>query len=308
MVGKIARQPLRKVWRSEPEFTRWLVANIDVVSDAIEVTIADAKPEQSAGDFNVDLVGEDGEGNAIIIENQLEKSDHEHLGKLVTYAASLDAKNVVWIVSTPRPEHTGAITWLNSSGLANFYLLKIEAITIGDSDPAPLLTLITGPSEETREAGKTKKELAERYNIRRHFWDTLLKRARHKTRLHDAISPSQYSYVWSGAGKTAIGWRYNVTQHEGEVSLYINRPNEQENRAMLNELQSHKAEIEAEFGAPLVWYKQDGVIHCRVASVIGEGGYRDPEDRWPRIQDAMIDAMVRLERSVRPYLAKIKAE
>jgi hypothetical protein len=210
--------------------------------------------------------------------------------------------------SDPRPEHIHAITWLNESGLANFYLLKIEAIQIGDSDPAPLLTLITGPSEETREVGDTKKELADRYNLRRHFWETLLKRAKQKTRLHETISPSPYSWIWTGAGKAGLGFRYNVTQHESEVSLYIDRQDEQENRAILNQLRSHKAAIEKEFGGQLIWYKQDGVRHCRVAYDIKAGGYRDPEERWPTIQDSMIDAMVRLEKALRPYLDKIKVE
>ena len=121
---------------------------MDVLTEALGFAPQNPEREQAAGTFSVDLVAEDAEGNVVVIENQLEKSDHDHLGKLVTYAAALNARAAIWIVSDPRPEHVQAISWLNNSGLANFFLLKVEAIQIGESPPAPLLTLITGPSEE----------------------------------------------------------------------------------------------------------------------------------------------------------------
>ena len=120
--------------------------------------------------------------------NQLEKSNHDHLGKVLTYLTSMDAKTAIWIVADPRPEHVKAINWLNESGSASFYMLKIEGVRIGDSPPAPLLTLIVGPSEEGREAGKAKKEMAERYGIRKRFWSGLLDQAKEKTKLHSGIS------------------------------------------------------------------------------------------------------------------------
>ncbi len=306
MIGKIERLPLREVWKNEArDFTTWLVENTDVLSDVIGITLQDAKREHAAGDFNVDLVAEDDGGNAVVIENQLEKSNHDHLGKVITYVASLGAKIGIWIVSDPRPEHIKAITWLNESRLASFYLLKVEAIRIGTSEPAPLVTLITGPSEETREVGDTKKDLADRYAIRHRFWQALLTRARQKSRLFEAISPSEYSYIWAGAGKAGLGYRYSITQHEAEVALYLNRASEQENKEILGHLKSHQSEIEEAFGSSLVWYQQDGIRHCRVAHVIEIGGYREPEEQWPAIQDAMIDAMIRLEKALRPFLASV---
>lgn len=149
MIGKIVRRPLREVWKHEAlDFTTWLVENIDVLSEALDLPLQDAKREQAAGDFSVDLVAEDDKGNTVVIENQLEKSNHDHLGKLVTYLAALDARVAVWIVSEPRPEHTNAITWLNEFRQANFYLVKAEAISIDKSNPACLFTRFCG--EKTR--------------------------------------------------------------------------------------------------------------------------------------------------------------
>ena len=110
----------------------------------------------------------------VIIENQLEKSNHDHLGKLITYLTGMSAKAAIWIVSDPRPEHVAAVAWLDESSSAAFYMVKVEAVRIGESPAAPLFTLIVGPSEETKDVGQTKKEIAERYGIRKRWWTTLV--------------------------------------------------------------------------------------------------------------------------------------
>ena len=195
-IKKISRIPLRDAFKHEAyDFTKWLQDNLDVLNDCIDLTLSNADREAAAGDFSVDLVAEDETGNKVIIENQLEKSNHDHLGKLITYLVAMEARAAIWIVSEPRPEHVSAITWLNESSSASFYLLKLEAIRIGESDPAPLLTLIVGPSDETKAVGKAKHEFAERYDIRRDFWTRLLEYAKTKTKLHAGISPGRYSWI-----------------------------------------------------------------------------------------------------------------
>src|SRR5262249_10321176 len=214
MIGKIVRRPLREVWKHEAlDFTTWLVENIEVLSEALDVPLQDAKREQAAGDFSVDLVAEDDSGNTVVIENQLEKSDHDHLGKLITYLAALDARVAVRIVSETRPEDTKAITWLNESRQASFYLVKAEAISIDNSAPACLFTLITGPSEETREVGETKKEFADRDAIRRHFWEMLLERARQKTKLYNTLSPTNGNWISFASGRPGLSFQNSITQH-----------------------------------------------------------------------------------------------
>ena len=158
-ISKIQRIPggLSDMWEHEEyDFTPWLGDNIDVINDTIGLDITILEREQTAGDFRIDLVAEDDSGNTIIIENQLKKSDHDHLGKLITYLSVIGAKAAIWIVPDPRPGHIRAVQWLNESSGADFYLLKLEAIRIEDSDPAPLLTLIVGPSNEVREVGQTR--------------------------------------------------------------------------------------------------------------------------------------------------------
>jgi len=307
MIGKIERVPLREVWpREDLDFSPWVEENLDVLNDVLDFSLSGAERERSAGTFSVDLVGEDESGIPVIIENQFGKSDHDHLGKLITYLTAIDAKAAIWIVSDPRPEHVAAIAWLNESATAAFYLVKVEAIRIGDSPPAPLLTLIVGPSEEAREAGKTKKDLAERYAIRERFWTLLLAVARARTRLHANISPSRENWIGTGAGKSGLAYTYVIRQHDAHVELYVDRgkDSEAENKAIFDTLANAKDTIEAAFGAALEWQRLEGKRACRIKKDIDLGGYRD-EDRWPQLHDAMIDAMIRLEKALKPHISRL---
>lgn len=136
----------------------------------------------------------------------------------------------MWIVSDPRAEHVRAISWLNEAGPAGFYLMKIEGIRITGSPPAPLLTLIVGPSVEGREVGEVKKDRAERYQVRKLFGTALLGHARSRTKLHGAISPTEYSWVGTSAGVSGLGLNCAVTWHGTSVELCIDRGREQSAR------------------------------------------------------------------------------
>jgi len=306
MVGKIQRLPLREVWRHEAyDFTQWMRDNIDVLNDVLDLSLSNVEREQSAGTFNVDLVAEDEAGNPVIIENQLEKSNHDHLGKVITYLTAIGARTAIWIVADARPEHIAAISWLNESSSAAFYLLKVEAIKIGESEPAPLLTLIVGPSEEAREVGETKKELSERHSVRHRFWSQLLERAKKRTTLHANISPSHYHWVGTSAGRGLL-FSYVIRKNEANIELYIDRAKdmESENKVIFDTLSAHKNDIESTFGDALEWDRLETKRACRVKKTIALGGYRD-EDKWDEIQNAMIDAMIRLHKALNPYLKNL---
>ena len=309
MIGRIERVRLREVWKHEAaDFTTWLEQNIDILNEITDLNVSGVEREKTAGTFNVDLVAEDGDGNPVVIENQLEKTDHDHLGKLITYLTAIEAKKAIWITSVPRPEHIKAVTWLNESNNADFYLLKIEAIKIGESDPAPLLTLIVGPSEEGREAGKAKKKISERYGIRKNFWSALLERAQPKTKLHANISPSEHSWIGTGAGVSGLSYSYVATMNAASVELYIDKGKDadEENKAIFSQLSAAKEEIEDVFGGPLEWQELEGRRACRIKKSIDAGGYRDEEEKWPFIHDTLIDAMIRMEKALASQLRKLR--
>lgn len=306
-IGKIQRVGLREVWRHEAlDFTTWLEHNADVLSDALGVTVGNIERERSTGTFSVDLVGEDEAGNAVIIENQLERSDHDHLGKLITYWAAFEARTAIWIVSDPRPEHVGAVTWLNESVAANFFLVKLEAIRIGDSSAAPLLTLITGPSAETRQVGVQKQERAERHDFRQTFWASLLEQARGQRHPHSGVSPGTDSWLSAGSGMSGVHFTYTVRQWDASVQVVLERPDAEENARMFEELNAAREVIEADYGAPLEWDRVDTRKRCFVGETLPDGGYRDEEERWPEIQKSMIESMIRLERTFRPRFQALR--
>jgi len=305
MVGRLERVTLRDVWPHEAlDLTRWLVDNPDVLTEVIGIELANVQREQAAGNFNVDILAEDAGGRTVIIENQLQRSDHDHLGKLITYMSMFSAKVAIWIVSDPRPEHVAAIGWLNESGLCEFYLIKLEAVRIGTSEPAPLLTLITGPSEGQIEVGDAKKEQAARYDERHQFWTELLERSRDRTKLFSTITPGRYSWLGTGSGRSGITYNYVVTQHQAAVELYIDTGEASGNERTFQALQQHKNDIEAAFGGPIVWDPLEGKRACRIRYTIETGGYRTPATR-DQVLDEMIAAMIRLEAALRPRLQKI---
>lgn len=304
-IGRIEKVDLREVWPHEAyDFTRWLGENLDLLSEELGIDLADADIEQSAGDFSVDVVAKDVSDRTIIIENQLERSDHDHLGKLLTYFAMMNAEAAIWIVSEARPEHVSAVSWLNENSEADFYLVQVEAIRIGDSPPAPLLTRIVGPSPQTREARRKKRELSDTDLMIQHFYEQLLERAEGRDHPHSGVSAKPYRYLNAGAGRAGFTFEYFLRRTDASVSLvlYRHQAPPEETLAQFRQLESQKAEIEREFGEPLDWDPQEGTHRCRISKTLKVGGYQSPEEDWPTIQEAMIDAMIRLDRALRPHI------
>ena len=310
MVGKLEKVELRKVWEKEAsDFTTWLAEHLDVLSEYIDYPLSLLEREKPAGAFSADLFAEGNNGETVVIENQLEKTDHDHLGKLITYLSNLDAKTAIWITPLPRPEHVEAVTWLNEITPPDtaFYLVRIEAFRIGTSEPAPLFTTVAGPSEEAKERGEKKQELAERYVNRLRFWEKLLTRAKDRTSLHANVSPSKDNWLNAGAGTSGVAYGYTIRMEKGCVELFIDRgpQKKEETDAFFAKLQANSSEIEQAFGQALEWDRVEGRRICRIKSHSVLGGLRD-EEQWPEIQDDMIERMIRLENALRPHVKKLK--
>jgi len=310
-ITKITRLKARDVWQFEDrDLTPWLTDNIDVIGDVIGIQLTNAFREQTTGSFNVDIKAEDMEGNIVIVENQFGNSDHDHLGKLITYLSSFEAKTAIWIVENPRTEHVNAINWLNEgSNGCKFFLLKLEAIQIGESAPAPLLTKIVGPSKESLDLGQVKKDDAERYNLRYSFWEQFLNRAK-KNGLSsfNAISASRDAWVGATAsirGMSYVAW---VNQYSTRIELRIDRGkgSEEENLKILKELQEHSAEIEKVFGEELQWADLEGYRVCSIRKDYEDGGYKSDEQTIAVITEKLVNSMIMLEKATKPYISKFK--
>lgn len=165
MIGRLKQIDIRELWAHEQHhFSEWLSKeeNIELLNDTLGLTLTEVSKEVFVGSYRCDLVATDETtGIKVIIENQLEATDHDHLGKIITYASGLDAQVVVWIVKEAREEHRSAIEWLNNNLIKgiSFFLLEIQAYKIGDSLPAPKFEVIEKPNDfiqSTRSMGSDK--------------------------------------------------------------------------------------------------------------------------------------------------------
>lgn len=149
--GRIERLDIREVWPGEAtHFTPWLAGNLDILSEALGLDLELVEVEKTIGSFSLDILAREvEEGYPVVIENQLEWSDHSHLGQLLTYVAGCNAGAAVWISPWIRPEHRQAINRLNqvSDGKIQFYGVEVRAIKIGDSPPAPDFRPVAVPDD-----------------------------------------------------------------------------------------------------------------------------------------------------------------
>ncbi len=309
-IGKLERVPLRELWKHEEHgFSAWLESNIDVLADTLGISLTPVDRAKSVGLFWLDLLAEDGSGNPVIIENQLEATNHDHLGKLLTYLTNLEAKTAIWIASQARPEHIRTVSWLNESTPADtsFFLVQLAAYRIGDSDPAPLFTTIVGPSQEGKKIGQEKKDLAQRHVLRLRFWGQLLALAKAKgVRTHENRTPSKDYWLGAGAGRTSLTYTYLLWEDKAGVELTIYTPDRDVNKQIFDQLHAHKEAIDAAFGDVLEWDRLDTNIVSRVRYSISVGGLRTDESQWPAIQDAMVSAMGRLSKALRPHIQALQ--
>jgi hypothetical protein len=307
-IGKIEIVPIRQAFQHEAvNFTSWLELNIDALSERIGLKLTVLEREKSVGSFIVDLFCEDERGNTVIIENQLERTDHDHLGKLLTYFVNLDAKTAIWVATEVRQEHQRVIDWLNSATPADmsFYFVKVEAIRIGASPYAPLFTVLVRPDAQTREIGEQKKELAERHILREQFWAQLLESSKGRTNLGENRSPSRDHWLTIAAGRSGIAYNYLIWTDSAGIDLYIDVGHQDKNKAIFDLLYSEKDTIESEFGQLLDWKRLDDRRTSRVQYTYSDLGGLYQKEHWGELHDVMIDAMIRFDRTFRKRIKAI---
>ncbi|MDE2697046.1 MAG: DUF4268 domain-containing protein [Chloroflexota bacterium] len=272
-LGKIILEDPRSVWEHEAEdFTPWLAEHIDLLGDALGVEIEIAGREEPVGSFAVDLYGtEVGTGRVVIVENQLARTDHTHLGQLLAYAAGLDAKIVVWVSPEVRDEHREAIHWLNSqtSAEVGFFLVELELLRVDESLPAPRFNLAAQPSEFQRELVKeTKTERTAKQLAYHDFYVDLLTRLRMANPNFTRSDPANVRHdSWANfsAGRSGfhVGWAFTASGHF-RVELYVDTGDRTENKSAFDQLQTESAAIEAAIGEQLTWERLDNRRASRV--------------------------------------------
>jgi hypothetical protein len=298
-IGKIEKVPLREIWKREDHgFTRWLAENIDHLNRVIGFDITVISIEESVGPYKVDLYCEDAQGNKVIIENQLEKTDHSHLGQILTYIVNLEGTTAIWIASTPNEEHARVIEWLNTTTPDNisFYLIQLEAIKIAGQDiVAPLFTVIEGPSREKKEIGAEQKEFSKRHTLTKQFWTQLLEQMSKKTKLANNVTPSTYSWIRLWRGMTGVHLTMVISREYARVEIYITRGDKEDNKRIFDLFYQSKEQIEKEFGDSLVWERLDEKVASRIKYQL-DGVDAFNETDWPTMTEFLIENTITLHK------------
>lgn len=309
-LGALSRLDPRTVWPSESSnFTPWVAENMEELGELLGLDLELRHREASVGDFRVDILAHDlGRDRIVIIENQLEPTDHGHLGQLVTYAAGLEAGVVIWISRDFRDEHRRALDWLNENlgSAVEFFGIAVEILKIDDSSPAVNFRLVASPNAWGRDA-KTSKggELSARQLAYREFFQSLMDELREEHHFTNARRAQPTN--WYEFRSEFPGVRYSLSfaqNHRVRTDLYIDVGDGQENQRIFEELRKGKAQNEKAFGEELVWEALDQKRACRIACY-REGGIEDPEEVVNSIRAWGIERLLKFRTVFGPQLAAI---
>ena len=294
---------LRSIWPHEAlNFTPWVAENVDLLADAVGLDITVDETESSVGDFNVDIyASETGTDRKIIIENQLEDTDHDHLGKLITYASGKGADVVIWVVKHAREEHKAAVEWLNNHTdvKIGFFLCEIKLFQIGDSQIAPAFTVVERPNDWTKEIRKTASANSTQQQ-RLEYWQAFNDYAftdANFSRIFNKRKPTTDHWMDFSIGSSACHIAVSQIQKRKavDVELYIN-----DDKELFKSLFAHKDEIEKNMEMELEWKE----LPERKASRILIEKTVDLDDRatWPEQFDYIMDTCIKMKRAFKRYL------
>ncbi len=251
-LGKLEQVKLRDIWKHEAlDFTQWMAKeeNISLLLDEISITAENIKAEDNAGKFNVDISADEVEtGKKIIIENQLEKTDHSHLGQLLTYASSFDACIIVWVVAEVRDEHKRAIEWFNENMQSeiSFFLVKTEVWQIGNSEPAVKFNIIVEPNDWAKinkNSSTYSRELTETKLNKLEFWNEFkdyASKTSTKLRLGRKPRPQHWYSISFGSSKVDLACTSNIRHNYVGIELYI-----KDDKKLFYKLQNNKDKIQS---------------------------------------------------------------
>ena len=304
-LGKLQEVNVRDIWPHEQHnFSKWLASeeNIKELGDTLNLSLTDVETEKMVGNYRCDIICKDElSGKAVLIENQLEATDHDHLGKIITYASGLDASVIVWIVASARPEHSSAIEWLNKNtddGLG-FFLLEIHAYKIGDSNPAPYFKMIEQPNDfaKTIKVGNSTK-LNDSQQHRLEFWTMFNDVLIQKGKPFNQRRPSTNHWYSVAIGSSAAHISIDLIDKDNKIRVGIWIPN---NKDLFDQFYQNKAEIESSLGVGLHWDRMDNNKGASICLYIKGLSFKK-KDNYPELMSAIIDKVVILREVFTQFL------
>lgn len=310
-LAELQRINLREAWKNEAtEFTPWLAQpeNLSKLSDALGLGDLElVQTEYLVGDFKLDILCSDDEGE-VIIENQLEKTNHTHLGQIITYAAGVGAKKVIWVAESFRPEHVAALDFLNqnTTGSLNFFAVEMELWRIADSPMAPSFNVVVKPndwSKTGRESARAAAATTPTKQRQLKFWTDFVAYLDGKKSPIKPQAPRAQHWLNISLGRAGFALVPTVNTREQRlgVELYISHQNSKE---YFQQLSKKRDEIEKRLGFPMDWQELPDSHACRIA-VYRPDSSLENEDQWPTYLEWLAQQVSRLAQVFKPVLREL---
>jgi len=294
-LGKLVRIDLRDIWTSESShFTPWLARedNLLTLSETLGLELVLEAQEKSVGPFRADILCKDiSTGAWVLIENQLERTDHSHLGQLLTYASGLEAVTIVWIAARFTDEHRSTLDWLNriTDETFRFFGVEVELWRIGDSSAAPRFNIVSKPNDWNKRVTQAVRaideaELTATKALQLAYWSALGNVLMNKGGpLARERKPQPQSWMSYAVGRSGFGVNASMVRPKRLVraELYISNPDA---KAFFHLLLAQQSEIERALGYSLEWEELPDGRDTRISAVLRDTDVEDQSD-WPRQHD-----------------------
>lgn len=312
-LGFLKKVDVRHIWQTEAQhFTPWLAQNLDILAETLDMELEIEAQEKNVGPFRADILCRDTlDKSWVLIENQLERTDHLHLGQLLTYASGLKAVTIIWISTHFTEEHRSALDWLNNitDDQFKFFGLEVELWQIGDSPVAPKFNIVSKPNDWSRSVGQAARQietgtLTDIKAAQLEFWTQLAEKLKENSHIRpQKPMPQHWAVFRIGRSGFHISGLHNTRDKCIGVELYINHQNAKD---FYNQLYAQKNDIEAEIGHELIWKELPNKSASRIILYLRDV---DPMDRsrWDEYQDWLIKYIETFDRTFRNRIRNLEA-
>ena len=311
-LGSLKKVAVRNIWQTEAQhFTPWLAQNLDILAETLDMELEIEAQEKNVGPFRADILCKDTLDNSwVLIENQLERTDHLHLGQLLTYASGLKAVTIIWVSTRFTEEHRSALDWLNNitDDQFKFFGLEVELWQIGDSPVAPKFNIVSKPNDWSRSVGQAARQietdaLTDIKAAQLEFWTQLAEKQKENSHIRpQKPMPQHWAVFRIGRSGFHMSGLHNTRDKCIGVELYINHQNAKD---FYNQLYAQKNDIEAEIGHELIWKELPNKSASRIILYLRDV---DPMDRsrWDEYQDWLIKYIEAFDRAFRNRIRNLE--
>jgi hypothetical protein len=307
-LSKLERVQLNEAWKHESgEFTPWLseTENLNALADALGLSeLVKVATEHWVGDFKLDILCTDGD-EKVIIENQLEEANHKHLGQIITYAAGVGAKKVIWVAESFRPEHVAALQFLNENTTddLSFFAVEIELWRIGDSPLAPKFEVLVKPNDWAktgREQASAAASASPTKQLQQKFWMALIEYLTAKAPQIRPQKPRPQHWLNNSIGRAGFGLNIIANTRDERIGVELWIPGAEAKKHFAN-LLAQKQDIEGRLGFELDWQELPDAKACRIATWYLHASIEE-ENRWDEYLDWLMQRLVKMDQVLRPIV------